>query len=47
VPTIAATCAVHTDKFAVVNGVGVAADCIKSDALKPGKTLFGIDMASS
>jgi hypothetical protein len=41
VPTIVATCAVHIDKFAVVNGVGVAADCIHNAAEKPGNTLFG------
>lgn len=44
VPTMVVTCASHTDKLAVVSGVGVADDCIHKDALKPGKTFAGIDM---
>ena len=44
VPTMVVTCPVHTERFAVVSGVGVAALCIYNDALNPAKTLFGIAM---
>jgi hypothetical protein len=39
VPTIVATCAVHTAKFAVVKGDALV--CIHIDATKPGKTFEG------
>ena len=45
-PTIAATCAVQTDRLAVDSAVGVAPDCIHRDAAKPGSTLFGIAILS-
>jgi hypothetical protein len=39
-----ATCADQTLRLAVDNGVGVAPDCIHSDALNPGNSFDGAAM---
>ena len=44
VPTMVATCADHTDNFAVVYVFGFAPVCMKDEAAKKGKNLLGADM---